>query len=997
MSAIPKASPLPKACWMFEENHIFALPPGCDFPAELVRGLIERLANHPPEAMARVTLYLNTSRMRRRVEDLFAEAGARFLPRIRLITDLVQDPLLGLPQPIPPLRRRLQLAELIAKLLDAQPDLAPRSALYDLADSLALLMDEMQGEAVPPEAIAALDVSNHSKHWERTQTFIRIIAPVFAETLDKEALQRQAVLRLAARWHVSPPVDPIVIAGSTGSRGTTALLMQAVAKLPHGALVWPGYDFSTPPTVWQAMQDALTAEDHPQYRFRHLMDLLDIPASAVQPWTSASPPNPDRNSLISLSLRPAPVTDQWLIEGPDLPDLLPSTKDLTLIQAPTQRIEALAIALILRKAAQNGTKAALISPDRNLTRQVTAALDRWAILPDDSAGRPLALSAPGRFLRHIAALFGERLTADRLLTVLKHPLTASGSARGNHLRHTRDLELKLRRKGPVFPQAADLIDWAAAQKDPEAATWAGFFAPALTGLEALTEAPLTDHVTRHRQLAETIARGLDPTGSGGLWDKEAGVEALKLMETLAAESPHGGSFTPAAYRDLFESLVHQGEVREATQAHPNIMIWGTLEARVQGADLLILGGLNDGIWPSLPAADPWLNRKMRKDAALLLPERQIGLSAHDYQQAVAAPQVILTRALRNAEAETVPSRWLNRLTNLMKGLPQRNGDKALEQMVSRGEVWLAHAKALEATPDALRDDPRMQPAKRPAPQPPVSARPDRLSLTRIETLIRDPFAIYAQYILGLRPLDPLHQSPNARDRGIVVHEVLERFVKQRPETETKPQARARLLQIAQQVLIEETPFPSARTLWLAKLDRAVDHFLTQDSKHGGTALAVETQGALKLGELPFTLFGTPDRIDRLPDGRLHLIDYKTGTPPSAEKQKQFAKQLLLAAVMADKGGFADLGPSDVEQISYIGLNAGKSVEDTVITEAIIAEHWEKLIALISRYLRRSTGYTARRALFESRFEGSYDHLSRYGEWQMSDRAAPQPVGPKDAP
>ena len=198
-------------------------------------------------------------------------------------------------------------------------------------------------------------------------------------------------------------------------------------------------------------------------------------------------------------------------------------------------------------------------------------------------------------------------------------------------------------------------------------------------------------------------------------------------------------------------------------------------------------------------------------------------------------------------------------------------------------------------------------------------------------------------------------------------------------------------------MIEETPFPSARTLWLAKLDRAVDHFLTQDSKHGGTALAVETQGALKLGELPFTLFGTPDRIDRLPDGRLHLIDYKTGTPPSAEKQKQFAKQLLLAAVMADKGGFADLGPSDVEQISYIGLNAGKSVEDTVITEAIIAEHWEKLIALISRYLRRSTGYTARRALFESRFEGSYDHLSRYGEWQMSDHAAPQPVGPKDAP
>ena len=982
---------------MFDKNPLFALPPGCDFPAELVSGLVARMADRPPEAMARVTVYLNTTRMLRRVEALFTPFKAGFLPRLRLVTDLVQDPSLALPQPVPPLRRRLQLAELIAKLLDAQPDLAPRSALYDLADSLAVLMDEMQGEGVTPDIIANLDVSNHSKHWERTQAFLRIIAPVFAETLDKEALQRQAVLRLATRWAHAPPLDPVVIAGSTGSRGTTALLMQAVAKLPQGALIWPGYDFTTPPQVWQAMQDALTSEDHPQYRFRHLLDLLDQPASAVQPWTSAKPPNPDRNRLISLSLRPAPVTDQWLVEGPDLPDLLPATADLTLIQAPTQRVEALAIAMILRKATQDGVKAALISPDRNLTRQVTAALDRWAILPDDSAGRPLALSAPGRFLRHIAALFGTHLTADRLLTVLKHPLTASGTARGNHLRHTRDLELKLRRKGPAFPQTTDLHDWAAAQKDPEAATWVAFFAPVLTGLHALHEAPLAEHVSRHLNLAETIARGLDPEGSGALWEKEAGAAARGLMQKLTAEAPHGGSFTPAAYRDLFEALVHQEDVREATQAHPDIMIWGTLEARVQGADLLILGGLNDGIWPSLPAADPWLNRKMRKDAALLLPERQIGLSAHDYQQAIAAPQVVLTRALRNAEAETVPSRWLNRLTNLMKGLPQRNGEKALQAMIARGTDWLALTTALENPPDSLRNQTQLQPAKRPAPQPPVSARPDRLSLTRIETLIRDPFAIYAEYILGLRPLDPLHQAPNARDRGIVVHEVLERFVKQRPASETKPQARARLLQIAQQVLTEETPFPSARILWLAKLDRAADHFLTQDSKHGGTALAVETQGALKLGDLPFTLFGTPDRIDRLPDGRLHLIDYKTGTPPSAEKQKQFAKQLLLAAVMADKGGFADLGPSDVDQISYIGLNAGKSVEDTVMTEAIIAEHWEKLIALISRYLRRSTGYTARRALFESRFEGSYDHLSRYGEWQMSDRAVPQHVGPKDAP
>lgn len=973
----------------------FALPPGADFPAHLVAGLTERMSDQPPEAMARVTVYLNTARMRRRVTDLFTETGARFLPRLRLVTDLAQDPGLALPAAIPPLRLRLELAKLIAGLLDAQPELAPRAALFDLADSLATLIDEMQGEGVSPQAIAALDVSNHSKHWERTQTFLSIIAPLFTDTLNAEARQRLAVARLTDRWAVAPPQGPILVAGSTASRGTTALFMQAVARLPQGALLLPGYDFDTPAAVWSAMDDALTAEDHPQYRFRRLMDLLGIAPNDIQQWRAVNAPDPDRNSLISLSLRPAPVTDQWLVEGPKLPHLPKATQDVTLIEAQSPRTEALAIALILRDAAQNGTKAALISPDRNLTRQVTAALDRWAILPDDSAGRPLALSAPGRFLRHVAGLFGEKLTADRLLTLLKHPLTASSDDRGQHLLFTRHLELKLRRYGPSFPTGADLIVWAQTRKDSGIQDWASFIASALDGLEGIVTRPLTDHVSQHRSLAETLARGTAPSGTGGLWDKEAGIAALALMDDLASEAPHGGSFSAPAYRDLFGALVNKGEVRESVQGHPNIMIWGTLEARVQGAELVILGGLNDSIWPKLPEPDPWLNRSMRKNAALLLPERQIGLSAHDYQQAIAAPHVVLTRATRNAESETVPSRWINRLVNLMEGLPTLDGPAALDQMRARGAKWLAMAHALERPTAAMLADPRLMPARRPAPRPPVSARPDRLSLTNIARLIRDPYAIYARHILKLYPLDPLHAAPDPRDRGMVVHEVLERFVKTRPKVETRVEARRRLLDIAVTVLAEQTPFPAARTLWLARLDRAADHFLTQDTRHGGTPLIVETVGSVPLSPLPFTLYGTPDRIDRLPDGRLQMIDYKTGSPPTEAQQRAYEKQLLLAAAMAERGGFANLGPSDVAKISYIGLGAGEKAVETDMTPDLLRQEWEKLITLIGRYMTRTTGYTARRAVFEDRYPGDYDHLARYGEWQMSDRAQPETVGPED--
>ncbi|HEX9858230.1 MAG TPA: double-strand break repair protein AddB, partial [Paracoccaceae bacterium] len=735
--------------------------------------------------------------------------------------------------------------------------------------------------------------------------------------------------------------------------------------------------------------DALTAEDHPQYRFRRLMEGLGLAPSDVRPWVEAPAPNPARNRLISLSLRPAPVTDQWLTEGKGLANLPQATAGMTLIEAQTPRNEALAIALILRKAAEDGRIAALITPDRGLTRQVTAALDRWGILPDDSAGRPLALSAPGRLLRHVAALFGRRITSEALLTLLKHPLTATGADRGSHLRFTRDLELKLRKYGPPFPSAGILTAWAATRNDPAVVLWADWLALALAGVEAVGIRPLADHFAHHLALTEALARGPAGAGTGELWLRKPGEAALAAMQEIQAEAPHGGDLSPGDYTDLFEAILNKGEVREDVQTHPRIMIWGTLEARVQGADLVILGGLNDGIWPQLPPPDPWLNRQMRLKAGLLLPERRIGLSAHDYQQAVAAPEVVLSRSLRDAEAECVPSRWLNRLMNLLGGLPGQDGPQALEAMKAEGNRWLQMAAALEDPGEAVPA------AHRPAPRPPVAARPDKLAVTGIRTLIRDPYAIHARYILRLKKLDPLRQAPDARLRGSLLHAILERFVRERPaETaaETRAEARARLLAIAEAVMAAEAPWPAARALWRARLERAADFFLEAESTQGGSPVVIETPGAIALTGLPFTLTAKPDRIDALPDGRLHILDYKTGTPPTPKQQAQFEKQLLLEAAMAERGAFPDLGPREVARISYIGLGTTPKIEETEITEDLLGKVWEDLHRLIGKYLEPGTGYSARRAVFEDRFPGDYDHLARYGEWEMNHTPKPEDVG-----
>jgi ATP-dependent helicase/nuclease subunit B len=969
---------------------VFALPPGADFPAGFVDGLIARYGDRAPDDFARISIWVNNRRMERCIAALFRNRGPRLLPRVRLVTDLghdLVDP--ALPPSVPPIRRRLEMARLVQALLAAQPDLAPRAALYDLADSLATLLDEMQGEGVGRAQIARIDDTDASDHWRRRRAFLDIVLRYLEDTgapPDPERRQRLAVDRLVERWATAPPAHPVIIAGSTGSRGTTAAFMALVATLPEGHIVLPGFDTDMPDATWDTLDaGTLTAEDHPQYRFAALMRRLALTPADIRPWAEAGPPAPARNWLVSLALRPAPVTHQWMTEGPRLGDPAAATQGLSLLEAPSPHAEALTIATRLRRAAEDGTTAALISPDRMLTRRVTAQLDRWGIVPDDSAGMPLALSPPGRFLRHVAALMGQRLTAEDLLVLLKHPLThGTAGERGPHLRLTRDLELHIRRSGPPFPSRAALDDWAVAR--PDRGPWLDWAFAALAGLDDSRPAPLSDLVDRHRAAARRFATAPEGAEDGGLWDTAAGRKAREVMDELQREAPAGPDLTPAEYLALLQAILDRAEVRDPVTPHPHIMIWGTIEARVQGADLVILGGLNDGTWPALPDPDPWLSRQMRRDAGLLMPERRIGLSAHDFQQAIAAPEVLLTRALRDTEAETVPSRWLNRIVNLTGGLP--GGAAALEAMRHRGGHWLNLAALLEPKPDEAA------PAPRPSPRPPVAARPRKLSVTQVRTLIRDPYAIYAREILRLRPLDPLRQTPDAPLRGTVLHDIFEAFLRDR-RSETPEEAKARLLALADEKLAEGAPWPVARRLWRAKLDRIADRFVAEEAGRAsrGEPAAIEGTGALTFADPVFTLTAKADRIDRHPNGSVTIYDYKSGAIPTKKQVRAYDKQLLLEALIAEAGGFADLGPSPVAGVAYIGLGSedGARALDLTDPELDLAATAARFRDLIRAYDDPGRGYTSRRAMEREGHAGEYDHLARHGEWDDGTPASPEDV------
>ena len=974
---------------MFEPRQtprVFALPIGADFSQAFLSGLKKRLENQPPHAIARVEIFVNTRRTERRLRELCVASGAGFLPRFHLISDIANDPLglCNLPRAVPPEQRKLQLGQLIRRLLKAEPDLAPVSATYDLAESLAALMDEVQGEGIAMSDVMHLDVGEHSAHWNRSQKFLSILAEHWDQNAltDPQDRMRHVIETYADHWEHTPPQNPILIVGSTGSRGETALFMRAVSQLPNGAVILPGMDFELPAQVWGSFTSKRSTLDHPQAGFAKLFDYLGTTQAEILPWETTAV-HADRNKLISLALRPAPITDQWLSHGPALKGTLHNaTKNLELLEAATPKEEALAIATRLRLAAEEGQDAVLISPSRDLTRRVSATLNRWELEADDSAGRPLQLSPPGIFLRSIAQCFGHPIPPHQLLAILKHTITHSGTDRNEHNLRTQRAEVKVLRGGPPFVEFTRLSDWAA--DTPETIQWVEWLRGNFAPLETARELDLADWISLHKRVAQSLSDGPENNGFGQIWDKEAGQAALAALNTLRDLAHLGGTMTAVEYNALLRSALSQELRPERQTANPLISIWGTLEARVQSKDLVILGGLNEGIWPAKTAHDMWLNRDMRKQLGLLLPERRIGLSAHDFQQAIAAPNVILSRAQRDGDAPSTPSRWVIRMTNLISGLGDEGID-ALAEMRKRGSHWIDLARTLDRPTEIT------PPEKRPSPIPPHDARLKKLSVTQIKDLVRDPYKIYARAILGLRKLDPLGKEADAMERGNAIHAVLEEFVLQIRDPNATITTEL-FMGIAGTVLAKHVPWQGAQRLWLARLNQVADWVVAQEiqRRNDGHNIAVETTGSMQFPDLDFQLSVKADRIDLGTTG-LRLFDYKASKPPAPSEIKHFDKQLQLTAMIAQMAGFEKQPAQPVEHLRYIGLGLDRKEHEIEVNTQLIREIYDEFRQLIGTFNDPSKGFTARDKVQLCTHASDFDHLSRKGEWQDSDEPNPQVV------
>jgi ATP-dependent helicase/nuclease subunit B len=978
----------------------FSIAPHRPFLADLAQGLMDARAAGGPQALSDAVVLVPSRRAARGLAEAFVEVGggrALLLPQIRALGDLDEgeppfepgDIALDLPPAISPWRRRFELARLVAGNAPLVGRSLDATAALELADALGRFLDGVDiDEAWPLKPPADWVAAEMARHWQVSADFLDLAVKAWPLRLTELGLvdvaaRRVALTRaLAETWGVTPPTGVLVAAGSTGSTPATAALLSAVANAPQGLVVLPGLDQDLADPAWAEVGD-----QHPQGAMKRLLAQASVERGAVRPWSPARPGDARgrwRRRIVNEALRPAEATADWLqqiealkAEGASdgVDPIAEGLAGLSLVAARNEEEAAQIAALALREVLETpGRTAALVTPDAGLARRVSARLARWGVEVDSSAGSALAGFPVGQLTALMARQAADPLDPVGLLAILKHPLVRLGpgavalerwALRGARPRDWAEIAARLHEASarPGVEDAVRLADLLRAALEAATAAYTGETATPAEAARALALA------------MEALAAGPDFTDTGALWAGAAGECAGDLVAALIGESDGLPEVTPRQFTDLVEGLLAGETVRAGGATHPRLRILGVLEARLIHADRLILGGLEEGVWPQAAPIDPFLSRPMREAQGLSSPERRIGLSAHDFAQAAAAGEVILLTTSRRSGAPATPSRWLWRLQTLARG--------ARVEMPGRPDL-VAWARALDA-PE------RFAPSPRPRPAPPVAARPREMAVTTVERWVRDPYSVYARYILRLRPLERPAEPIEARARGSAVHKAFERFaVEQAGELGDEAEAlfadmlvdeldRAGMLKPR---LARERALATHAAPWVIEFERR---------RREGARLLIEQSGAsvLEAAGGGFKLTARADRIERRA-ARADVLDFKTGMPPTRKQvESGLSPQLTLTAALLHLGGFAELGPIPPGELVYVRiLGAREGGREEVRADA--GESLDMALTALDGLRRRidsfddpATPYVSWAApQFIYQFTGDYDHLARLWEWHV---------------
>jgi ATP-dependent helicase/nuclease subunit B len=1038
---------------------VFSVPLSVPFLRIVIAALIDgRLvagfeARAHPERLAAATLYLPTRRAGRMAREIFLDelkADAAVLPRIVALGDIDEDELAfaeqaeqyggAAPLDIPPklgeLDRRLTLARLVAAWA-MSPVSAPLvvggpASTLALAGDLARLMDDMVTRGVGWEALDGLVPDQLDKYWQHSLEFLQIARrawPAHLAEIEKiePAARRDRLIDAEARRLTAQHEGPVIAAGSTGSMPATAKFLHAVATLPQGAVVLPGLDTDLDDDAWQLIggirdaQGKLTtppAPNHPQFAMHALLDRLGIKRGDVEILGEPAPLG--RDVLVSEAMRPSNATAAWhrRLGQPGIVEKISAgLTHLAVVEAANPEMEALAIAVAMREARHLDKSAALVTPDRALARRVMAALGRWNLDFADSGGDGLMDTSAGIFARLTAEAAARQLEPPTLLALLKHPLCRLGGGRGAFrdaietlelalLRGTRPqagsrglardfdrfrLELeKLRRRETSSLHGSEPRTRLRDDELDRAGRLIKLLHAALSPLESLNASKpydLAELAEHHRNALMDLSR--DQHGVAMAFEGPEGSALASAFDELLGERSRSGLMVQIGdYPEVFQTAFGDRMVRRPESPRTQLHIYGQLEARLTQSDRVILGGLVEGVWPPAPRTDPWLSRPMRHELGLDLPERRIGLSAHDFAQLLGADEVILSHAAKVGGAPAVASRFLHRLEAVA-------GEERWRAAKAAGEKYVRFADQLDQ-PD------KIDPIPQPMPKPPRATRPLKLSVTAIEDWLRDPYTIYAKYILKLAPLDPVDMPLSAADRGSAIHDALGEFT-QTFATRLPERPALALRGIGEKYFAPLMERPEARALWWPRFLRIAEWFADWEiaRRDNLPMIAAEIRGEIPIPldhDRTFVLSARADRIERRHDGTFAILDYKTGQPPTGKQVRMgLSPQLTLEAAILREGGFEGiLAGASVGELVYVRLSGNnppgeqKSLElkinkgDTPQPpDAAATEARQKLEALIRAFENEDQAYTSLNLSMWSNRYGSYDDLARIKEWSAA--------------
>ncbi len=949
---------------------VLAAPASAAFLDELADAMTGALyAPENPFALSDALVLLPNRRAARGLMDAFAKrlGGAALLPAIRPLGDPALDddpdvwgasPLdLETPPAIDATRQRMELAALIRRRTKAEGGVEDPARALALADELRKLMESAAAvERVHWERLRSLvEQAELARHWEASAQFLEIIARYWPERLKADGLadpgaRRAALLiALAREWEANPPDRPIIIAGSTGSIYATRVLMRAVSRLPRGVVVLPGLDFDLDDGAWDAVRD-----QHPQFALKETLTALGVDRSETRSFGGEDTRGRARRMLLREALAPPEKTADWLarLQAAGGADFVASgAAGVRLLEAATEEEEAGAIALLLREALETpGRTAALVTPDVGLARRVEAKLARWTIEPVISHGMPLRETEAGSLIALLCELARDESEPVALAALLKHPRVTIA----DDTRTLARLEHKVLRGPRRHNSLQELIKLEDLEKQPQARAIAESIEAALTPLTAL----MTQAQASLADFADALTQAAEAATKGGVWREADGENAAGLLREAIEHGAELGPMPPWVAPRVLMELLNAREAPPPRGGDPRIAIWGPLEARLQRRDLMILGSLNEGVWPAAPGDDPFLSRTMRDTLGLPSVDQRIGLAAHDFAQLASASEVVMTRALRREGSPTLASRWLWRLKTLAEG--------AKAELQGAPEV-LSWAQALHA-PETQRS-PRV-----PRPKPPANERIKRISVTQVETLIRDPYAVYARRILGLESLKPIGAPPGPQERGTAVHRAIERFEDGADS--------ALLLDLLDEELRRNGIPPERRAAERARLAISVEVLLRWFAERRALGVEVyrERKGVMDVEGVQ--LSGVADRIE-IAEGHAGIFDFKTGAPATkGQVESGLAPQLSLEAAMLRRGAFKDVPAAIATELSYWRFGNADPAPKPLALDAD-AEGEKALSALrglLQRYAEADQPFLSKPRVQFIKPYTEYDHLARRKEW-----------------